>query len=1397
MKTQSKTPLTAVEPKNTGTHKKYGKWRGIRSCLSVFLAAVVTVTTIHSQVLFVQAENGGETDNRTRFTFLAPSNYQKDYHLEKKGTLADTLAQLPTSLPVNMEKTDDKTDTGETVPDVSDGNPTEDAGQKESDQDTAENTDSENAAASADNNSENKPGDTDSGENSPNMSGDATDGENSPNMSGDTVNSENNESTSGTVADSENGGDASGDAAALPDASLQTTVPDAPVYSAPGELSAAVITASGNDPSGTPGNSDPEPDSEENSPVLSTEPAPEEDSAPRDDATDDAKDTALQTAETDVSQNAALQTDETTRQELPVSWSCDHYDDMRDSYVFTATWNKSLFECTGGEVPTITVTFEETPFLVSSEEELRQAFITLFENPPEDETPVSIVLTDNIPLSDTLYIPTDWLKNIQITLESKMDESSAGFSLTRGRASSGTTFSGAMLLFGNYPAQGADVPAPASTDSSPAGALTLTLRNITIDGKVFEGAGINSSMVPTENNKADAPAVISSGHLILESGARIVHNYNCGTYLRDENGSFVLDENDAKVYDIPPCGGGLWVCGGTVDLQKGCHIQYNAADRSGGGIYLNPGAVLRHYTEAEALTGNTAVTGGGADLYACANSTIYYDPAVFIQWSTFYIDPAAALIPDGFTLDTDTPIEIYLNVDEDSGYSFREVKDKLESAFGDKVTVLLPQTYIDTTDLRNWYVYDHYDTNCWEQADTNGNNIPDSWEKAYSEYLHRPYYAYVPTHTASLPASDIPTWLKRNVTSAASGRTLYLDPFKEHIYSRTENGRPEMTFAGYDVKPSVDFLFYDPKSNGEKIVNFDVDSTKVNTHTLDGNGFLVNTGIKTVGGQQTLSGYLIYYTYEDEKVPDGTTTDENGNTITTWRPTGRTIATNISLYKFDNVNIANLHDNGISILTSGSGSKLIGTSELNGWDDKMSIEIIVSPEKITVAQQPKNGGGSAAKFEWEISDNGYNGFGPLVAYTRHSCQLASSFTYSDLHMRFTNPDREKSLLSSLMEADFSQKGNVKKYFLNLLGKSGSASYGDETSTEFGQYHEFLYLMQHEGVGLITDADTPFEKYLGQNGSKNLYEIPNPDKKADLNGLVTSLRSYLYMYNSTEIGNPEGANLTTSPAAKPIGNIWLADANNVQIRGTLNCNALRYPYIMNVMDIACNLPQDQENTITYSLLKPGSSTYLPLGTETGGTEEAAAFSLPGRSSGVSFVITDDPVEWPTGEYVVRQQVNDSTIYGYSYFTLTRPAFTEEQPEPVPVPVPDTIIASPASSSPGRPEIAALTGTPEILPSDGASQPKTGDGMFPAMPVACGACTAFMLKIMLWMYDMDFEAITELKLDTVQALISWGKGAAKPRVYLAIAALTVVITAYHIVKALYESSRQFVRERLGKA
>ena len=1353
--------------------KRTIRW-GIKSCLSILLAATVTTTTIYSQVLYAQAETGETSDGKISFTFQPLD--KTEYKVDIKGTKDQTLEKLyeqglPKTLtvttrseaaiaePVIPDVPEEGTaDVSGNTPDIdvtdidasekTDGTETQDTENKPGFEtegtDTSGKTDGSEVQ-----DTENKPG---SGTEGTDTSGkaDGSDVQDSEKTQGsDTADTDNNTDgsngqSSGNTENSDDSNAADTDSSEDSIAAMSVTVPDTLVISEPEEASVEIMTLENNADSDVT-NNNPGDNTNQDEPAGSRS------------------------------------------FELPIeTWDCDHYDAIRDFYIFTPKWDETAYEHEGGDIPTITVTFSEILDIevVSSEEQLREAFQieNLLQNLPEDKSEYRIVLGAHIALTGTLNVPA-LPDGAKVTLQSNVGEDGKVYSLTRGSTDS-VPFTGAMLNVGTSEvAQAAgDVAMPFAAGQNAGG--TLTLRDITIDGKKTADISDPSS----DANQVYAPAVISSGHLILGKGASIINNYNAGTYQ--------LDENGANICVVPPCGGGIWVCGGALELQKGCRISNNCA-KFGGGVYLDSGALLKYYAEAEALTGNkVSPDGPGADLYACAGSTIYYDPVLFVKWSTFYIDPDAKLIQDSYALDKDTPIEIYLNVRENSGYSLHEVKEKLESSFGDRVTVLLPhQTYIDTTDLRDWYVYDHYDMDCWTTTDTDGNGIPDSWEEAYREYLHRPYFVYRSTNISStIKSNDIPTWLKE--TASTPPGSLMLAPFKEHIYSRTENGRPEMTFAGYDVAANVDFLFYDPESSGQKIVEFDVDSSKVNTHTLTATGFLVNTGIKGSGAGELMSGYLIYYTY-----------------------LGQT-ANYVNFIKFEDINVNSLHNGGgIYALTANSKTKVIGSEQIRNWKPEMSIKITVDPDQVTLQQWPKNNMDSSAaeSFTWSLSgnaggntgedvsgnnigevtggDTGYNGFGPLVAYNSHNCGLASRFTYSNLRMRFSNPADEKDLLTQLMDADFSQQGNVKKYYLNLLGESGTEY---NPTVQMGQYAEFLYLMQNEGVGLITDANTPFEEYLGDNGSQNLYEISSLVGTADLNALVTSLESYVWRHSTTDMSGKLAGNEVKKAEPDPdtpIGNTWLRDVNNgTQIRRTLDGNQLPEYYWVEIMDISCN--HNDNVNIRYSLLKPGSSVYEPLlsGSDENSGEDAVAFYSDRGATGVYFVITHDENKWPAGEYTVRQQIGNSRIYGYSYFTLTRSPI---DPTVIPPAVNTSSTSGSHSSEPvlAAPEITAPDVVQPTVTSDGASQPKTGDGMFPAMPVACGACTAFMMKIMLWMYDVDFDIITEHKEELVRSLILWGKGSARPRIYMAIVALTAVITAYHLLKAFVANSKQIVRERLG--
>jgi len=72
---------------------------------------------------------------------------------------------------------------------------------------------------------------------------------------------------------------------------------------------------------------------------------------------------------------------------------------------------------------------------------------------------------------------------------------------------------------------------------------------------------------------------------------------------------------------------------------------------------------------------------------------------------------------------------------------------------------------------------------------------------------------------------------------------------------------------------------------------------------------------------------------------------------------------------------------------------------------------------------------------------------------------------------------------------------------------------------------------------------------------------------------------------------------------------------------------------------------------------------------------------------------------------------------------------------------------------------------------------------------------MLKIRMWLYEFELGISDEKKNEMLKSLFSWARGTTKPKVYMAVGASAVVLTIYHLLKALDEKRKQVVK-RFGK-
>ena len=1112
--------------------------------------------------------------------------------------------------------------------------------------------------------------------------------------------------------------------------------------------------------------------------------------------------------------------------EVPVQWECKDADNEEATeYIFRPTWNETVdgtgdkiawfFDGSENDIPTITVMKPEVEVVaeVSTEEELVAAFAAGL---------TSIVLKNDIMLTASLVLPAT--ANIELDGQ--------GYSLRRGNVEDkdnggSSAFIGTMIEMNGK-------------DYGSATFGTLTLKNITVNGK-------------TDANRAGAPVIVDWGHLILEKDAIIKSNYNYGTYTENADGD--------KVADIYEYGGGVQVYN-KLTVKEESSITKNFADMFGGGVYLESGSTL--YLYKDVIKNNTvpAETGKGADIYAAWGSTIYYEAGIDMEREGFYFCEGVHLIPlrEQGVEDNRPDVEgkeVYISVAEGSGYSEDDVlalKQKLTEK-GYKV-LANKITYIDTTDLRNWAVYDHYDIGLWA-----GSNVlapSNEWKIAYSAYKRRPFYACQEVNGGSSDTvTTIPEWQAALEKGQFGGMTNpSLTRFKEHIDASEQKGCPNMSFAGYGKESYADFLYYDPDSDGEKVVDFDVNSSMVHTHTLAGNGFLVNVG----EAGKVIKGYLIYYTYI-------------GNGVSAK-------ADKVYLYKLnDDLQLDTLH-NSIACTNADLGvipqlGQVIAEYKIpaDRWDTEMSIQIKVTPNKIEIRQQPKTETKDISLSDpilaKPLENTGYSGFGPLVAYAQHNCHMASSFTYSNLRMYYTHPMlEEKDMLSPLEGADFSQ-GQTQKYFINLFGEAADREYND--SAKFGQYQEYMQMMQSEGIALITDRETPFKDYLGEPNAENsnLFEIDQGGGLLSVDDLVQKIDESVSgkKPQSTSLKeqvsqNPGDGGLTPASPNQSVGNIWLKSmASGNQVRAIYGNHVEDGGYKIQVMDdITYYHGNEADLSVRYELLKPGRFEWSPLSDFEEGKGDEGESGIAFHGMGVTddgaqmtpapFILIKDVNQWPVGQYTVRQTITEKgkecSVKGYAYFTLSwekepEPEIPDPPPEdpdpptppepedPDPPTPPEPVDPDPPgpvkpnnppkkpskkpSSSSGGSEPAAVepyveetievaAGEPVSVaapaPAPAAeepeeknpNEPRTGDMPVATMPVSVGACTAFMMKLRLWLYELETGISEEKKNEILRTLVGWAKGRAMIRVYLAIAATAVVLTAYHLLRALDARRRQVV-------
>ncbi len=250
-----------------------------------------------------------------------------------------------------------------------------------------------------------------------------------------------------------------------------------------------------------------------------------------------------------------------------------------------------------------------------------------------------------------------------------------------------------------------------------------------------------------------------------------------------------------------------------------------------------------------------------------------------------------------------------------------------------------------------------------------------------------------------------------------------------------------MCFAGYGTNVKADFMIYPATSDSRRTIEFDLDCAVVDTHTLDGAGFLLNSAVDN----NILNGYALYYQWTSAT------------------------AANAQLRQITNYNTM------ANAATAASNETLPGTV-MNGQSKsvslpsgtKLRIRVVLERDKVTVTQRTYTGNTMGPevvlfdKVSLPVQAKNGNGFGPIVGYKSHGCQSMTYFQYGDLAMTY-----DATAFDALKEVQYVQSAE-QKYFINLSGQEGPGIPDQVKETQ--GYVDGINRMEQNEIFYISDVD---------------------------------------------------------------------------------------------------------------------------------------------------------------------------------------------------------------------------------------------------------------------------------------------------------------------------------------
>lgn len=473
-------------------------------------------------------------------------------------------------------------------------------------------------------------------------------------------------------------------------------------------------------------------------------------------------------------------------------------------------------------------------------------------------------------------------------------------------------------------------------------------------------------------------------------------------------------------------------------------------------------------------------------------------------------------------------VDIAVSVPSDYDGDFESFREALTQALVEKG--MDPSTFritdtavkIDTTNLDGWYVYDHY----YSKDAYDDLNLSSEQKKKQPYRLADNSHMTSHSTTAPTPVNIQDVFVNGKYKRVNSN----LFPFNQHTYSYAVDEKANMVFAGYGTNSRNDFMVYPATSDSKRTIDFDLDCSLVDAHTLQGMGFLLNASVTDAG---ILNGYMLYYNWP--------------NTV--------------RIARIDNYNAMAYSSNNQTVPLP--ATNLATKSVSLGSGTKLRLHVELEKDKVTVTQRKYSGtvlGDEEVLFNkvaLPIQEKNGNGFGPIVGYKTHGCASMTYFTFGDLQMTYA-----ATAFDALKNVQYAQSAD-QKYFINLVGDSNDPNVPNEVE-EQQNYIDGINRMDSNEIFYLSNVD---DGLILTDNKKGEGETPDHIGLGTENGMIASGSGYVdmmadYIYNSyVEKKQFKSENPVESPI--PLSNFYITNADDGSQLMTVHLKHLGESDIVNV------------------------------------------------------------------------------------------------------------------------------------------------------------------------------------------------------------------------------------------